>query len=200
MPSYFCRSSNEDLDILSWSVIYQERAHHSTYAQLALHHCYFAVRHANCNSCQFLWRSSKPAATGYDPRHVPERSPRGWRDKLWRNSKPSHSAAGHPVATQRTSYLSHFQVLLCSHSQACVRKSSSETHHQIYKNISVSRDSIFAVQLWKLMAEAPLKFQRGPWWCKVLWLWPWLFPKSTAAAGTAPSHSRVYKYDFQLLP
>lgn len=103
-------------------VMCQEWVYHPGYTRLALHHCRFTVLAStstgNCNCCQFLWRSSKPAAIGYDPQLVPERSQRGWegdRDKLWRNSKPSHPTVGHPVATQRTSYHNHLQaLLLCS--------------------------------------------------------------------------------------
>lgn len=118
-PSYFCRRSNEDLDILSWwwsirsvytTTTTTTRPTHS----LALHHRYFTVMASTSMQTVIPVSSSghlqSLQAIGYDPWHVPERSPRGWRDKLWRNSKPSHSAAGHPIATQRTSHRRHFQV------------------------------------------------------------------------------------------
>lgn len=115
-------------------------------------------KHASCNSCHFLWPSSKRAATGYDPWHVPKRSWRGWRDKLWRNSKPSLSAAGHPVSTQRTSYLSHFQVVLCGHSQAGVWNTPLKSN--INSN-SFFLNSIFAAQKKRLTLQLVSRLPNG---------------------------------------
>lgn len=43
MPSYFCRSSNEDLDILSWWWYISNGCTAQPSTRLALHHCYFTV-------------------------------------------------------------------------------------------------------------------------------------------------------------
>ena len=97
---------------------------HTARTQLTLHHCYSSAMASTSMQSVILVSSSGDLqslqAIGYYQRHVPERSPRGQRDKLWRNPRPSHSAAGNLITTQGTSYVSHFQVLLCSHSSACV--------------------------------------------------------------------------------
>lgn len=161
MPSYFCRALMRLLTLFLDSDISgasKPSNLHTTHTTPLLCHCNGWHEHAKCNSCQFLWWSSKAAATGYDPWHVPDGSPGKWRDKLWRNSKPSHSAAGHLSATQRTSYLSHFQVPFDSHSWACMWKMSLKFNIKFMK-IFLFNNSGFT---------ATLMLQRGCCWYKML--------------------------------
>ncbi len=150
MPSYFCRSSNEDLDILSWSVIYQERAPHSTSTQLALHHCYFTVIASagmqtvipvgSSGHLQSLRPLDMIHGTSLRGRQEDEEISSGGIQSLLTllPATPSLHRGLHIWATFKFSSTATAKLV-------CV-KNCSEIHHQIYKDIPDSRDSIFTVR------------------------------------------------------